>query len=165
MVTLLLLLVVTLIGLAAIRGALLQERMAANAYARAVAFEIGEGALRQAEGFAAGKPAAPSSGCGGGVCVLASGATPAWQSNAAFWKGNNGWATTTPIALPDGDSDVTPQYVIEKFGTAEAPCATQAVDMSADECKPTLDVYRITVRTEIPGDGAEVILQSLYQVP
>lgn len=162
-VILLLLLIVTLLGIAGIRGALLQERMAANALARSQAFQISEAALREGEGFAASKPPAPTSGCTNGVCVTPTGMTPAWQADD-FWTSNSGWRLGRAVTLTDGVTQVQPRFVVERYGQAEAACATAEVDMSAPECAPTTDIYRITSRTQIP-DGAEVILQSLFQVP
>ena len=48
-VSLILLLVATIVGLAASRGTLLQERMSANSYDRSLAFQRAESALRAAE--------------------------------------------------------------------------------------------------------------------
>ena len=63
-VVLLLLLVVTLLGLASMRGAIMQERMAANTAARGVAFQVAEAGLRQAEILARDATLAfPASGC------------------------------------------------------------------------------------------------------
>lgn len=158
-VILLLLLVVTLLGLAGIRGALLQERMAANALARSMAFQMSEAVLREAEGFAAGKPPAPSSGCTSGVCAKPAGQTPVWQADG-FWDKNSGWVTSK-YKFHD---DVRPRYVIEEFGEAPSTSCTESIDMSADPCDPTETVYRVTVRSR-SGDGAEVLLQSLFRVP
>ncbi|TQV41431.1 pilus assembly PilX family protein [Xanthomonas perforans] len=48
-VVLLLLLVMTLLGLAVLRSTLMEERMSANMYDRSLAFQATEGALREAE--------------------------------------------------------------------------------------------------------------------
>ena len=73
-VVLILLLVMTLLGLAVLRGTLLEERMSANLLDRNQNFQAAEAALRQAEGMiVAGEwgstPPADGSGCsdGGGV--------------------------------------------------------------------------------------------------
>lgn len=158
-VILLLLLVVTLLGLAGIRGALLQERMAANAFARSLAFQMSEAVLREAEGFAAGKPPAPASGCKNGVCVNPGFNTPAWQVDG-FWDKNSGWVTSKY----EFDDGVRPRYVVEEFGEAPSTSCSENIDMSADPCDPTETVYRVTVRSR-SGDGAEVLLQSLFRVP
>jgi type IV pilus assembly protein PilX len=49
LVVLILLLVMTLLGLAVLRGTLLEERMSANMYDRSLAFQQAESALREAE--------------------------------------------------------------------------------------------------------------------
>src|SRR5690606_30502218 len=49
-VVLILLLVMTLLGLAVLRGTLLEERMSANMFDRSLAFQQAESALREAEG-------------------------------------------------------------------------------------------------------------------
>lgn len=156
-VTLLLLLVVTLLGLAAMRGTLLQERMAANAIARGFAFQVAEAVLREAEGFATSKPPAPTAGCTNGVCAAPKKAVPVWHA-ANFWESNSGWA----LAQAETDG-IRPKYVIEPYGTGTSSC-TQGIDMSAEECDGETTIYRITVLSRAP-DGAEVMLQSLYEVP
>lgn len=158
-IVLILLLLVTLLGLAGIRGALLEERMVANANARSAAFQVAEAALREGEAKAMQKPPAPSSGCVNGVCVPAKGAAPAWQA-ANFWDTNSGW-----LVAGFTDKSIQARYVVEKYGEAEPPCTTSALDMSADPCPPSVDVYRITTRAKNRETGTEVILQSLYQVP
>ena len=48
-VVLILLLVMTLLGLASLRGTLMEERMSANMYDRSIGFQAAEAALREAE--------------------------------------------------------------------------------------------------------------------
>lgn len=157
-VILLLLLIVTLLGLAGIRGALLQERMAANAMARSYAFSASEAVLREGEGFASGKPTAPTAGCVAGVCVEPKKILSAWQG-ATFWDTNSGWKLAQQEV-----NGIPVKYVIEKYGQKDSACATAELDMSSSCGPSTTDIYRITVRSKA-ADGAEVILQSLYQVP
>lgn len=157
-VILLLLLVVTLLGLAGIRGALLQERMAANAMARSFAFNAAETVLREAEAFAAGRPPAPASGCSNGVCVEPKQMTPAWQTNG-FWTGNNGWKLAAAEV-----NGIQARYIVEKYGEKDSACVTAALDMSSSCGASTIDIYRIVVHSR-GGDGGEVTLQTLYQVP
>ena len=158
-VVLLLLLLVTLLGLAGIRGALLEERMAANANARSAAFQMSEAVLREGETYASTKPTAPASGCTNGVCAPAKTITPPWQA-ASFWDTNSGWRLS-----PFVDRSFRSKYVVEKYGENEPPCATSAVDMSSDPCPASVDIYRVTVRTRDTVTGTEVTLQSLFQVP
>jgi type IV pilus assembly protein PilX len=162
-VVLMLLLIVTLLGLASMRGAILQERRAGATYGRSLAFQAAEAALREGEAFAAGKPALPAAGCTNGICArTAPGATPAWVSSS-FWTtaGNFKAATTT--------NDATSQYSIQDYGLAQSDeCAastgTNPLDMSAPPCTAEIRVYRIVARSVTPS-GAEVMLQSLYRAP
>lgn len=158
-VVLLLLLVVTLIGLASMRGTLLQERMAGNVFARSEAFQSAEAVLREAEQFAVTMPVIPAAGCVNGVCAMAvNGAAPAWQAEG-FWTDGGGFREASAAI-----GDITPRYVVEDYGQAESASCTGSVDMSAAPCTDIKQVYRITVRSETPN-GAEVLLQSTYEVP
>lgn len=157
---LLLLLIVTLLGLASMRGAILQERMAANTYTRAVAFQVAETALREAEVYANQKPALPASGCTQGACARTpADEAPAWEDED-FWDTAGGWKLT---AETEDNAKIRAQYVIEDFGKGVSSSCTNTLDMSADECVAQTQVYRITVHSRTPN-GAEVLLQSLYEV-
>lgn len=159
-VVLLLLLVVTLLGLAVMRTTILQERMAANSVARSGAFQVAEAVLREAEGIASSKPSLPPSGCVDGVCARPSpaGADPAWKAES-FWQTGGGFR----LAKAD-INEIRAKYVIEDYGKGDSSACTGSIDMSAPECDVDTQIYRITVRSKAP-DGADVTLQSLYEVP
>jgi type IV pilus assembly protein PilX len=158
-VVLMLLMIVTLLGLVSMRGAILQERMAANTVARADAFQVAEAVLREAEGFATSRPSLPSSGCVSGACARpAAGAAPAWEATS-FWDTTGGFRLATADI-----NGIRAQYVVEDFGRSTASSCTNSIDLSAPECTVQAQVYRITVRSRAPN-GAEVLLQSLYEVP
>ena len=160
-VVLLLLLSVTLIGLAAMRGTLMQERMAGNVAARGVAFQATEAALREAEGVAAelvGEPAGAA--CDQGVCPQPAPLdTPRWET-AGFWDTASNYRTPTIQGYVDGSSV---RYMIEYMGRGRSSTCTTAVDPSGPPCTDTVRNYRITARSQL-DNGAEVILQSMYQV-
>jgi len=59
-VALILLVVITLVGLAAVRGTIMQQKMTANFYDREIAFQATEAALRQAEALVQVTPVVPS---------------------------------------------------------------------------------------------------------
>jgi type IV pilus assembly protein PilX len=159
-VVLLLLLVVTLLGLAAMRGTLLQERMAGNVLARGQVFQAAEAALREAEIYAATKPIPPGSGCVDGVCAMPkAGAAPVWQANG-FW---NNAANYRAASGSSADSEL--KYVVEDYGQSESEDCTASVDMSSSPCTNAKQVYRITVLSQAPQNGAKVMLQSTYAVP
>lgn len=163
---LLMLLVITLLGIASMRGAIMQERMAGATLGRSLAFHAAESALREAEAVAAKeRPVPPSAGCDNGVCArTAPGAAPVWRSEA-FWSDSspNNFKTATSV------NGATSRYVLEDYGLSESPdCAasvgTNPLDMSAPACSAELRVYRIIARSRTPA-GSEVMLQSLFRAP
>ncbi|KAA2283913.1 pilus assembly PilX family protein [Arenimonas fontis] len=168
-VVLLLLLVVTVLGLAAMRGTVMQERMSGNANARAKAFQFAEAVLREAEVVAASRPPIPASGCVDGVCAMvAPTATPPWES-PTFWTTAGAGYRVSGQELQDTEFNLVARYVIEDMGEGNAPSAgcTSDIDMSAPGCgggSSNAQNYRITAYARL-GDGAEVVLQSGYQVP
>lgn len=163
---LLMLLVITLLGIASMRGAILQERMAGATLGRSLAFHAAESTLREAEAFAAKeRPVPPPAGCDNGVCArTAPGTTPAWRSEA-FWSdaNPNNYKNATSI------NKTASRFVLEDYGLSESPdCAssvgTNPLDMSAPACSAELRVYRIIARSTTPS-GSEVMLQSLFRAP
>lgn len=161
---LLMLLVITLLGMASMRGAILQERMAGATIGRSLAFHAAESALREAEAYAAkNRPVPPASGCTNGTCArTVPGTAPAWRTEA-FWNTENNRIAATVF------NDATSLYTLEDYGLSESPdCAaavgTNPLDMSAPACSAELRVYRIIVRSRT-GSGSEVMLQSLFRAP
>lgn len=161
-VVLLLLLIVTLIGLAGMRGTLLQERMAGNVFARGVAFQNAEAVLREAESFVALDPRMPADGdgCVAGFCETPDpAAEPRWLAKG-FWKTPGNYRTSDL----EGDGHEY-RYMVEYMGLSKPKggCTT-AIDVSAGHmCAATVRNYRITAYSLL-DNGAEVILQSMYQV-
>lgn len=168
-VVLLLLLVITVLGLAAMRGTVMQERMSGNANARAKAFQYAEAVLREAETVAAARPPVPAAGCANGICAMVQPAdTPPWE-DPDFWTGASSGYRVSGEELQDTEFDLVARYVIEDMGEGNAPSAgcTSDIDMSAPSCggaSSNAQNYRITAYARL-GDGAEVTLQSGYQVP
>lgn len=164
-VVLLLLVIVTLLGLAAMRGTVMQERMSGNAAARSIAFQTAEALLREAESLAAGNPTMPASGCSNGLCAMpVGGAASAWEADG-FWT-SGGYRSST--ALETGNIDAA-RYVVEFMGEGIAGPSecTSDIDLSAPTCTSTgggANNYRITAFVQM-DNGAQVMLQSAYQVP
>jgi type IV pilus assembly protein PilX len=162
-VVLMLLLIVTLIGLAAMRGTLMQERMAGNVAARGVAFQIAEGALRDAEAFIEDGPAMPATGaaCSGGLCPIPNPAdAPRWESDG-FWDTTGNYRA---YHAPDAPEGSTARYMVEYMGLGQPLDCTTEVDVSAgSSCASTVRNYRITAISRLEN-GTDVILQSMYQV-
>ncbi|MGH8052796.1 MAG: pilus assembly PilX family protein [Stenotrophomonas sp.] len=165
-VVLMLLIVITLLGLASMRGAIMQERMAANTISRGLAFQVAEAGLRQAEIVVrdASTITFPPSGCDKGRCATPDPADePAWNARN-FWTTGGQYQTGVAVKSADGAVSISPLFVIEDFGTSvSGGGASDCVDVSK-ACISTAEqsVYRITAYASTPS-GAEVIVQSLYR--
>lgn len=173
-VALLLLVVITLVGLAAVRGTILQQKMTANFYDRQIAFQATEGALRQAEiavstmpppSSSSFVPASPIRNCSynsGNHCLANPFTDP--SPSPAF--------SPTTVATASFDAGALaaakPQYVIEYLGYFEAP--PDAVrDLNQAGRSKTINYsgfYRITARSGDPAtvkNRASVTLQSIFR--
>lgn len=157
LIVLILLLIMTLLGLAILRGTMMEERMTANMYERSLAFQAAESALRQGELIASATPVPPTSGCNNaGVCASPNAAsTDRWLDT-----GFTGWVTATAIA---GATPVPPPsaYFVEYMGEAPTwPGCDRQVPMPALCMAPS---YRVTARS---ADAARstVLIQSNYVV-
>lgn len=167
-VALVLLLVATLIGLAASRDTLLQERMSSNSYDRSLAFQRSEGALRAAE--AAITTDAAIAALGGVDCTVISctivpanaftGTSATWRDVPASFDVNN--------ALTPG----VPQYHIAlmSIGPAEGAGANEnaAANEGVDAPLSNVAFYRVTARSSDPttlGGRSIVVLQTTVKRP
>lgn len=171
-VVLILLVVITLLALAALRGTVLEERMSANVIDRNYGFQAAEAALREGEALAAVNPATdpdfPASGCGTGTWQGYCGKpVPTNADDNARWDDDN-WEGNSREA----DADIPgiaakPRYMIELLQEKVPPsgsCTTSG-DVSADaECTGSETIYRITARSQADG-RADVTVQSTYAVP
>src|SRR5690606_11716476 len=108
-VVLILLLIMTLLGLASLRGTLLEERMTANMFDRSLGFQAAEAALRQGEVVAAGLAALPTgTTCTNGVC-------PPPTNGLDRSLGTTDWANATALTgntLAVAEADDL-QYLVE----------------------------------------------------
>lgn len=164
-VALILLLVMTLLGIAVIRGTLMEERMTANMLDRSLAFQAVEAALREGEELAATKPAMPGNGCLNGLCAKPAAEDPPRWTVDGFWADDSGnWREATVVL---GDLTAKPRYIVELLAEdvpSLGTCTTDG-DVSPDaSCDSTEHRYRITARSQAEG-RAEVLLQSVYAVP
>ena len=160
MMVLILLLVVTLIGLASLRGTLMEEHMSSSVRDRGLAFQAAEAALREGELLAATRPALPASGCLKGLCAMPDpAAAPVWE-DASVWAD----APTTVVTL--GAQQVRPKFIVELLANnvpPKASCTTSGV-IGETVCTGNERRYRITALSTAEG-RSEVMLQSIYAVP
>ena len=156
------LVVLTLLVLSVMRGATLEERMAANARNRQVAMQAAEAMLRNVEENVITKPPIETikgfdynkftANCANALCSPPdTGSTPRWQT--VDWTNT----TTTKTFAAAGDNIAglanQPRYFVEYMGKYGNPIPN-------GPCPATL--FRITVRG-LGSDGAAVILQNNYR--
>jgi type IV pilus assembly protein PilX len=157
LVVLVLLLIMTLLGLAILRGTMLEERMAGNMFERSLAFQAAESALREGELIAATAPTAPDAGCNAtGVCSEPDiTAVERWLDDAfAGWVDAPTLAGATPAPPPGA-------YFVEYMGLSPTwPGCDRQVPVAALCMAPS---YRVTARSTAAG-RATVILQSNFVV-
>lgn len=169
-VALVLLLVATLIGLAASRDTVLQERMSSNSYDRSLAFQRSESALRQAEAAITSTAAIATLGgvdCSTAACTIVpadafTGTSANWQNVPASFDVND--------ALTPG----VPQYHIALMGTGPAAGSAgqeenaAAASYGGPVAVSTVAYFRVTARSSDPttlGGRAIVVLQSTVKRP
>lgn len=177
MVVLILLLVMTLLGLAVIRSTLLEERMSANLYDRSLAFQSTEFALRQAE--EAIKSSVLNSLSIGYNCSASSGNTCAAIPSNAFTGNVSGCAAGASecwVAATSPDQALAvgvPQYYIQYMGQRDSTDELGLGD-SANSNQygggggiPLESFYRVTARSNDPSlatNRAVVVLQTTVTV-
>ncbi|WP_199100418.1 PilX N-terminal domain-containing pilus assembly protein [Dyella sp. ASV21] len=171
-VALLLLLVITLVGLAAVHGTLMQQKMSANLYDRQVAFQNAEAAMRVAQQLIASNPGDIARNCqaGGVVCPANPFNDPNLPSNKIISvnaaSGNGAFAAGN---VATGQ----PQYVIENMGLWQDPNSSTGSGQSAGShnygaqgLSTTVNYYRVTARSGNPkdvGGRAVVTLQAMVK--
>lgn len=151
-VSLVLLLVVTLIATASMRGVVMQTRMSATSYDRSLAFQAAEAALREAEALAVAATAAdfPAAGCLGGKCATpAAGDTPRWLDDSF-----TAWRTAAAAAPSDA---AVPEAVVEKMEDGSNWFGCENEIPRQPNCRTPR--YRISSRSTAT-ERAAVIVQS-----
>lgn len=148
--SMMILIIITLLGLSAMRSAGLEERMSGNQYDQNYVFEAAEAALREAE-IVAASPLTFTNTCTNGLCPTpVAGATDRWlDSSFTGWKS----ATNSNASI------VTAQYILEDMGAqpVDGTCHLQI------PVEPTclIPMVRITARAVAAnGRGTSVTLQS-----
>lgn len=168
-VALILLVVVTLVGLAAVSGTLMQQKMSANFYDRQVAFQSTEAAMRQAAlAVQAATGTAPAgffdcSSSSGNVCQSNPFTDSHVPSSNIFTVANSAYNAGNMVASK-------PQYIVQYMGNFPIPVPpvkqTSHTSYGGSSIKPTADFYRITARSGDPaviGGRANVVLQSVFR--
>lgn len=148
--SMMILIIITLLGLSAMRSAGLEERMSGNQYDQNYVFEAAEAALREAE-IVAAAPLTFTNACTNGLCPTpVAGATDRWMDSSF-----TGWKS----AANANAGIVTAQYILEDMGAqpVDGTCHLQV------PVEPTclIPIVRITARAVAAnGRGTSVTLQS-----
>jgi len=165
-ISMLMLLILTLIGVTAMLMTVLEEKMSGNQRDRSLAFQAAESALRQGETalavFMSANP--PSSAFN---CTVANSVTTcnlaADVTTASVWSSSS--AQTYSPNLPNVSSQ--PQYLIEVLydGASQSICKPSILSGAACQPGPFYCYYRITARGVGGSSTAVVIVQSYYIYP
>lgn len=163
------LLLLTIIGIAALGTTSLEEKMAHNAKDRNLAFQSAESALLLGESWIAGQtdlPVFPNNSMG--LYSLSSTSTPVWETTG-LWSGSNVVAYpnvpygTLSIAAGGaggslGEIQTQPKYIIEYLAQVQNESASLAVD----DPYRWRHVMRVTARGTGGTDAAVVMNQSNF---
>ncbi|PTU33316.1 pilus assembly protein [Stenotrophobium rhamnosiphilum] len=160
---LILLVVITLLGLGAMRGTALMQKIMANFYDRQTAFQSAEAGLTAgAQALTAGTTNIRNCGPGGVVCP-SNPFTDSTASTNIITVGSSIFSFSLLVSQP--------QYIIENLGTWPDPSTStgfgqtaNAAQYGAQGATTTAVYYRITARSsDTTDDRAVVTLQAMYK--
>jgi type IV pilus assembly protein PilX len=151
-VSLILLVLVTMLSLAAMRSVALESRMSASSLDRNLAFQGAETALREAETRAAAATAAsfPGAGCNDGFCAEPAPGDLARWADEAFAGWRDAVAAVSSLAT-------TPAAIVERNGEGENWIACGQEIPRQPNCRTPR--FRVTGRSTAEG-RASVLVQS-----
>jgi len=160
---LVILLLITVLGVSGLQTTTLEERMAANARDRDLAFQAAESALVDAERLL-NNATLPPFGNANGLFALNAANRPIW-TGAAQQAGNGviTYSVDRPGAGAQAEALATvaeqPEYFIEQYPLTPVPGGSLEAGTAADE----LAFFRITARGFGGRANTVVVLQSGYQ--
>jgi type IV pilus assembly protein PilX len=171
-IALILLVVITLVGFAAVRGTIMQNRMTSNQYDREVAFQSAESAMRAAQDMIGNNTMAIARNCQSGA--VACPANPFTDTNLPASAIQSVVSGTSAGQFAAGSTAaMQPQFVIENFGNWPDPTSDTGFNQSASAhnygaqgVSTTAVYYRVTARSGDPskvGDRAVVYLQAMIK--
>lgn len=159
-VALLMLLVLTLIGVAATRGTSLEQRMAGNNQDHQVAFQAAEAGLVNCEDFLNQVTLPPFDGTNGLFQQDTDAATPLWDNDADWWSTNAREYDGPAFVDASGEPIVaqSPRCIIEELAAVPPPGGSLAADKPGQ-----ILMYRLSVRAVGGSENTVVKLQTTYQ--
>jgi type IV pilus assembly protein PilX len=171
-IVMILLVVVTLLGLGAVRGTTIMQRITGNFYDRSVAFQAAEAALQSAAQALTTTSVVIARTCGaGGVTCKANPFTDSTLASSSIQTVSTG--SGAGQFTIGANAAASPQYVIENMGNWPDPDSATGYNQTANSLQygshgssATVVYYRITARSGNPstvGDRAVVTLQAMYK--
>jgi len=171
-VALILLILITLVGLAAMRGTLMQQKMSANQYDRQVEFQSAEAAVRAATALIPTTPTLIWHNCqAGGVTCLPNPFNDSTLPKTAIHNVSQGTGAGYYTASSAAASQ--PQFVVENMGNWVNQKTSTGFGNTANSrnygvqgSSGTQVYYRITARSGDPalvGDHAVVTIQAVVK--
>ncbi len=154
-VSLIILMVMTMIGLSSMQSTIVEEKMAGNMRDQSVAFQAAETALRAGEVYL-GTPILPVFNNSNGLYQPASGMTelPVWET--IDWSDTSEVITVSHLTIADAMKN--PVYIIEQLA--------EVVDSSGslEAALPKVSAYyRVTARASGTSAVSKVVLQSVFK--
>ena len=151
-ICLIMLLLLTLSGIAAIQGSALQEKMAGNSRDSEQAFLAAEAALRNGEAFIVTTSEGDFTTTGAEALYDVTGdALPVdWKSNGTQWRDGNSLGGFTAAA---------PEFFIEKLPEV----TNKGLRLAADQPLETMIIYRVTARAVGITETSQAVLQSTFR--
>ncbi len=157
-VALVFMLILTIVGVAAMSNATLQERMAGNSKDVNIAFQAAEAAIREAEDSLGAISAAGFIGKDGLYLSCPDPDDDRQECNVPDWQDekSSGW-----IVMNDAVPDVSrqPEYVIEQISAIDDPDAP----LDADKKVTLKGYYRVIARGFGLNDRSMVVLVTTYK--
>ena len=173
LVGLIMLLLMTVVGLAAIRGSNLQETMAGNMRERQLNFQVAEAGLREGEAFIENQTSQD-------LEALAFNGSVSWQLPDMNQQGNQSalglpqvdnwdqddWAArakTADVDLGDANTGDPPQYLVERLDVPPCPeCDGSGIGVGSSV--DAREMYRITSRGMSASTNSGAVLQSVHRL-
>lgn len=155
-ISLVILLILTVLGVQSMQTATLEEKMVGNFRDKKMAFEAAETALNAAEDFlnnlniAPNVSAAPVDG-------------EVFEFGAFDFRDNDAWEGQQEVATTLANVVAAPQFVIESRGITESSPDAEAGSNSGSSSGGDVHNFRITARGVGGTENAVVILQSHFE--
>jgi len=166
-VSLIILLLTTIIGVTAMQGTTMEDRMATNMVDRNLAFEAAEAALRDAESWLMAQTVNPGATSDGSSGVWTSGApfllgdgddtndrnasTIDWANDGNVYGSLTGAGTVSGVAAQ-------PLYLIEEYDFIPDDASTETLSLGRG-----FFYYRVTTRATGGSASAQVTLQMMFR--